>query len=148
MTTFKLMLRRARDRMADDRPDMLLALGRAAGVAFLAFTFLSGLVFTVWPITVSIFHYLVELNRSVNAWLWQEPTFGLALATVLNLSGTVLVLYLVRRWLALALLWAIALGESLWERARRWTRSDLPEERVSPPAPPSLRERDTAVVGG
>ena len=96
-----------------DKPDMLLSFGSAMLVAFFAFTFLAGLVFTVIPLLRNMWmHILWHFIEPINRWVAAEPVTGGAIMFLFKAAGVVLLLWLFRKWLMFIPYWIMAQFES------------------------------------
>ena len=102
--------------LATEKPDLLIALGKAILVVFSAFTFVSGLVFTVWPLMQRIGIWLSVTIDGINNWFSEEPIFGFAMASTINISLTIGLIWVLRKWLLLVATYVAAGVSSLIKR--------------------------------
>lgn len=93
-------------------------IGHALWVAFLVFTFVSGLVQTVWPITRMISSgFMRNVVDPLLTWLWQQPRLAGELVVMLSLTMALTALWLARYAL-------LALSEEAWARLEQaWNRA-------------------------
>lgn len=98
-------LRELQVRLAADKPTPLATLGRVLFIGFMVFTWMAGLVYVVWPLARQVaVHVQVHIIEAVQRWIWAEPVYGGMFAAVANLTLLVMLVYLLRHWLLLAVL--------------------------------------------
>lgn len=89
-------------RVAGDRPNVGLALARAAGLFALAFTLLSGVIFTVGPMVLMAGDHIVRhIVIPVQRWLAYDPVTGFWLTALFQACLGMSVAYLLRHYLLL-----------------------------------------------
>lgn len=92
-----------------ERPDMLVSLLKALFISLAIFTFLSGLIFTVIPLTINIWgHIMLHIVQPINAWIAEEPVFGRSMIFVLEFASTLMFLWFIRKYVIL--LWMMVLA--------------------------------------
>lgn len=93
-------------RLSQKKSDSLVTVSKALLFAFVVFTFLSGLVFTVIPLANNVINHIQwHIIDPVNRWIAAEPATGGALLLLFQITGTMIVLYMVRDYVRL--LWLI-----------------------------------------
>lgn len=113
-------LKELRSKVDKNRPDMLLLLGKSLLAAFVIFTFLSGLVFTVIPLARNISeHVQTNIIQPINAWIAAEPVFGNHMMFVFQAAGTIMFLYFIRDYIALFFVWIMHLFEKKDPKAKK-----------------------------
>lgn len=90
-------------RVAGERPNVGLALLRALALFALAFTFLSGVIFTVGPMVLMAGDHLHRhIVVPLMTWLAYDPVTGFWLTVLFYTCATLSLAYLLRHYLLLA----------------------------------------------
>lgn len=110
-------------RVAGDRPNLALALARAGLLFVLAFTFLSGVVFTVVPLALMAADHLARhIAAPLARWLAAEPVMGFQLTVLFQVCLAIAAAWLVRHYLLLAATFAASRASALVKLAARVRR--------------------------
>lgn len=102
------------------RPGGLVTLGKALFFAFVVFTFLAGIIFTVIPLIRTCVEYLnMAVWIPLNNWIVQEPVTGPATMFLFYASGAMLVLYVLRDYFQIGYFWAMSQFETIRYRLNK-----------------------------
>ena len=94
--------------LRQNRSDMLISFARGLFFAFIVFTFLAGIIFTVIPLIRSVSDYLtLVIAIPIGEWVRQEPVTGPMTMFLFYASGAMLVFYILRNHFHLVWLWLV-----------------------------------------
>lgn len=119
-------------RIAGERPNVGLALVRAAALFVIAFTFLSGVVFTVGPMVLMAGDHIVRhIIIPVQRWLAYDPVTGFWLTALFNACIALSLAYLLRHYLLLAATFLASRAAKLMRSARSIGKPALQQRRTT-----------------
>ena len=135
--SYQEKLKKLKESLAKNKPDMLITFGHGLFIAFLAFTFLSGLFFTVIPLLRNVYmHIIWHIIEPINRWVQAEPVTGNAIMFILKAAGVVFLIWLFRKWIMLIPLWIASQFESLDKKKKPIRKSIAKPTQEKLKAPP------------
>lgn len=125
---------------------MLLSIIKAIGAAIFVFTFLSGFVFTVIPLSRNMWHhFMLHIVAPINAWIAEEPVFGNHMIFVFQAAATIMFLWLIRHYIMLFFVYIMTLFEKRPTVSKKSTSSSK-KPAVAKTAGPKPKPKTTIKV--
>lgn len=112
--SYKDKLTKLKTSLEKEKSDGLVTLAKAFAFAFVAFTFLAGLIFTVIPLARNIYmHFVWHVIEPINNWVATEPVTGTAILFLFKVAAVCLFLFTIRKHLMFIPLWIASQLEKL-----------------------------------